>query len=185
MLICFSYSGAGIGWMGQLDSNTASIPLTTAPETITTTEDERPLNELTAAATEAPSEQPLFTNILSQSTGPSPEYLQSLLNVNEALLAQSLAKTDTNDKSMNTPMLIPVQEQLNNMLMSENSPLVTPQEDDNTASGYMDSIHPNSEKIISPLSNDKRLDLPLSTATSTAAITATTTNTVNRTLFQH
>ncbi|OAD76945.1 hypothetical protein PHYBLDRAFT_180249 [Phycomyces blakesleeanus NRRL 1555(-)] len=32
---------------------------------------------------------PLFSNILSQDTGPTPEYLQTLLNVNDALLAQS------------------------------------------------------------------------------------------------
>ncbi|KAI8381180.1 uncharacterized protein BYT42DRAFT_485012, partial [Radiomyces spectabilis] len=64
-------SGAGIGWLGSLDIPTAA-PIETA---------------LT--------EQPLLSNILRPSTGPSPDYLQSLLNVNEALLAQSLANSSS------------------------------------------------------------------------------------------
>jgi hypothetical protein len=165
-ILILLYSGAGIGWMGQLDSssNTASTPLATT-ETVT----ESPSNQ--SPTNKAPSHQQLFSNILSPSTGPSPDYLQSLLNVNEALLAQSLAKTDTNNQGINTPLLTSAEEQLNSLLLNVNSPLITPKED---PSDYMGNIHPESEKIISSLSNDKQFELA-----------KTTTNTANRSLFQH
>ncbi|KAI7902631.1 uncharacterized protein BX663DRAFT_435135 [Cokeromyces recurvatus] len=134
-------SGPGIGWLGQLD-----LPTTTS-EILTLTH------------------EPLFANILSQ-TGPSPEYLQSLLNVNEALLAQSLA----NNPNPSTPLLTPVEDQLNDILIETSSsakltsPLITPKEDNevsnddgillnNPSYDYMGNMNPESEKIISPLTD--------------------------------
>jgi hypothetical protein len=165
-VLIFFHSGAGIGWMGQLDSNNTASSATTAP-----TVAEPPS---TAPATAPATKTPLFTNILSQSTGPSPEYLQSLLNVNETLLVQSLAKTDTAKTTANisTPMLTPADEQLNSIL-TNSSPLITPQEDDTR--DYIGNIHPGSGKIISSLSNDKQLELT----------PPNTTNAANHTLFQH
>ncbi|KAI9277409.1 hypothetical protein BY458DRAFT_504895 [Sporodiniella umbellata] len=83
-------SGAGIGWLGSLD-----IPV---PESI------RP-------------HPPLLPNILHPNTGPSPEYLHSLLNMNADLLAQSLANNPT-------PMLSPSEEQEPHTIVL--SPLATP-----------------------------------------------------------
>ncbi|CAO3690283.1 unnamed protein product [Rhizopus stolonifer] len=86
-------SGAGIGWLGSLD-----IPI---PE-------------------QAKPQPPLLPNILQSTTGPSPEYLHSLLNMNEDLLAQSLASNPT-------PLLSPSEEEEitepHNIIPS---PLVTP-----------------------------------------------------------
>jgi hypothetical protein len=93
--------------------------------------------------------QPLISNILSLNSGPSPEYLQSLLHVNEVLLAQSLANTTTNEQQhdiMNTPLLTPattiIEPQQDNF---NTPPLITPTMDDT----HLFDIE--SEKIISPL----------------------------------
>lgn len=127
--------------------------------------------------------QPLFTNILSQATGPSPEYLQSLLNVNEALLAQSLANNGNNSTSTtmyqpSTPMLSPVEEHREIVLDTNlNSPMITPQQEhdddspldedvNNTPRYYMDTMNPESEMIISPLTTNEK-----SLLTSTASLT--------------
>ncbi|KAI8968184.1 hypothetical protein BDF20DRAFT_807215, partial [Mycotypha africana] len=77
-------SGAGIGWLGQID-----------PVVNTSIEDTRPL----------------FSKMLAAQASPSPEYLQSLLNVNEALLAQSLAN---NDEHSSTPMPSPIDKKNDN-----------------------------------------------------------------------
>ncbi|KAI9006567.1 hypothetical protein CLU79DRAFT_840815 [Phycomyces nitens] len=70
-------SGAGIGWLGSLKDTKETEP-------------------------SPPVDQPLFSNILSEDSGPIPEYLQSLLNVNEALLAQSCL---ANQQSTAPPLL--------------------------------------------------------------------------------
>ncbi|OBZ91615.1 hypothetical protein A0J61_00332 [Choanephora cucurbitarum] len=171
-------SGAGIGWLGSLDVPTVESDLSpsttaTSPNTIT----ETPLSELTdelldtnkspllekciAPRTDVLSltHQPLFTNILSQTTGPSPEYLQSLLNVNEALLAESLANNNTHGHS-NTTILTPVEER--RMFPNQlNSPLITPDDQSNDADSsdfhcntprdYLGNVNPDTEMIISPL----------------------------------
>lgn len=47
-------------------------------------------------------DQPLINNLLQQPpSGPSPEYLQSLLHVNEALLAQSLSQSSSSIAATN------------------------------------------------------------------------------------
>jgi hypothetical protein len=114
---------------------------------------------------------PLFSNILSTNSGPSPEYLQSLLNVNEALLAQSLANT--------TPMLTPIDERLDEpILISHNEPnkitslLITPQDTPdlkNTFSDqhdYISNVEPESELIFSPISENSKLSKSTSINTS-------------------
>lgn len=81
---------------------------------------------------------PFINNMLSENTGPSPEYLQSLLNVNETLLAQSLANTQS------TPLLTPEENSSNGL----QSPLLTPT---NTQSDYMGNLDPHSELILPTL----------------------------------
>ncbi|KAL7333477.1 hypothetical protein PS15p_202378 [Mucor circinelloides] len=205
-------SGAGIGWLGQLDlpetnsQDPISIPTTastiTAPTTLTlntataTTSDK--LDNLTMTAKSGTvametssneilsiaSPQPLFSNILSQTTGPSPEYLQSLLNVNEALLAQSLANNGDNHNSTtdvcqpSTPMLTPIEEHREMLLdTSLNSPMITPQQDDdddtpldedvnNTPRDYMGAVNPDSEMILSPLTTNNK---PLQSSATTSS----------------
>lgn len=120
------------------------------------------------------SHPPLFSNILSQATGPSPEYLQSLLNVNEALLAQSLANNGDDHTSTanvyqpSTPMLTPVEEHREMLLDTKlNSPMTTPQQEDdddtpleedvnNTPRDYMGAVNPDSEMILSPLTTNSK-----------------------------
>ncbi|KAI9362348.1 hypothetical protein BD770DRAFT_306081, partial [Pilaira anomala] len=108
-------SGAGIGWLGSLDL--APISQDIKQETVqgnNTTTNEKSIS------------LPFLTNILSENTGPSPEYLQSLLNVNDTLLAQSLA----NHNTTTPPMLTPVENQLKEMMINStdclSSPLLTP-----------------------------------------------------------
>ncbi|KAL9546999.1 hypothetical protein MBANPS3_006386 [Mucor bainieri] len=199
-------SGAGIGWLGQLDlpetttQNPAlPIPATASTTTTTTTTAISALDTATAIASDkldsvtmatdsgtvametTPNEllsiashPPLFSNILSQATGPSPEYLQSLLNVNEALLAQSLANNgDTHTSTTNvyqpsTPMLTPIEEHREMLLDTKlNSPMTTPQQDDdddtpleedvnNTPRDYMGAVNPDSEMILSPLTTNNK-----------------------------
>ncbi|KAI8085679.1 hypothetical protein BDF21DRAFT_326642, partial [Thamnidium elegans] len=103
-------SGAGIGWLGSLD-----LTITT---TTTSNNNNNNANDKSISL-------PFSSNILSESTGPSPEYLQSLLNVNDTLLAQSLA-----NHSNATPMLTHIEDQLSDMLINTtdclSSPLLTP-----------------------------------------------------------
>ncbi|CEP11828.1 hypothetical protein [Parasitella parasitica] len=213
-------SGAGIGWLGQLDlpeantqvpastiSTMAATPITkttiataimsTALHPIAsgkldeTAESGTVTMETIAANTQTtsneilslPSHQPLFSNILSQTTGPSPEYLQSLLNVNEALLAQSLANNSNDGSSStiyrpSTPMLTPVEERREMLLDTKlNSPMLTSQQDidddtpidedvHNTPRDYMGTMNPESEIILSPLTASDK-SLPTSTTSST------------------
>lgn len=198
-------SGAGIGWLGQLDlpeTNTQdpALPIPVATSTATTSIAISTLDTATAIASdklesmttaaaepgtvamEAASNEilsiashpPLFSNILSQATGPSPEYLQSLLNVNEALLAQSLANngddqtSTTNVYQPSTPMLTPIEEHREMLLDTKlNSPMTTPQQDDdddtpleedvnNTPRDYMGAVNPDSEVILSPLTTNSK-----------------------------
>lgn len=207
-------SGAGIGWLGQLDlpetnvqAPALPIPLTTSTNAATTTTStldttatiaSDKLDSLTTATESgtvtmetAPNEilsiathPPLFSNIISQATGPSPEYLQSLLNVNEALLAQSLANNGDNHTSTtniyqpSTPMLTPIEEHREMLLDTKlNSPLITPQQDDdddtpleedvnNTPRDYMGAMNPDSEMILSPLTTNSK---PLQASTTTSS----------------
>ncbi|KAI8142387.1 hypothetical protein BJV82DRAFT_495127, partial [Fennellomyces sp. T-0311] len=69
-------SGAGIGWMGSLEISVTPL----SPESCSPDEVEP---------------KPLLNLMQQHPTGPSPDYLQSLLNVNEALLAQSLIAKPT------------------------------------------------------------------------------------------
>ncbi|KAI8087700.1 uncharacterized protein B0P05DRAFT_635414 [Gilbertella persicaria] len=189
-------SGAGIGWLGSLDLPTVDSVSSDTTNTPSTTVTETSLSELTNEtvldATISPSipdttsskddishcnspksdlltlsHQPLFTNILSQTTGPSPEYLQSLLNVNEALLAQSLANNTTH-QSPSTPMLTPAEE--TNMFDNKINTLVitpdnqTPDDADspssdfqqNTPRDYMGNVNPETEMIVSPLASTRK-----------------------------
>jgi hypothetical protein len=163
-------SGAGIGWLGSLDlpviqqqqdSNTTpnsgsdDISITTT-NTIATTKDNKNIQSSLEPA--------LFTNILSSNTGPSPEYLQSLLHVNETLLVQSLANTT------NISMLTPVNEDqlllinTNNSQLSSNS---TPPINSDTPTTNYD---PESELIISTLStttNNSLIDNKISLLSNT------------------
>ncbi|KAL0139319.1 hypothetical protein V8B55DRAFT_1522858 [Mucor lusitanicus] len=162
-------SGAGIGWLGQLD-----LPETNAQDPVLPISErfamETASNEILSIA----SHPPLFSNILSQATGPSPEYLQSLLNVNEALLAQSLANNGDDHTSTanvyqpSTPMLTPVEEHREMLLDTKlNSPMTTPQQEDdddtpleedvnNTPRDYMGAVNPDSEMILSPLTTNSK-----------------------------
>ena len=152
---------------------------TVAMETVAMDTAITPSNEILSIS----SHQPLFTNILSQTTGPSPEYLQSLLNVNEALLAQSLANNGNNSTSTavyqpSTPMLTPVEEHREILLDTKlNSPMITPQQEDdndspldenvnNTPQYYMGTMNPESEMILSPLTTNEK-SLQTSTTSST------------------
>ncbi|GAN10587.1 hypothetical protein MAM1_0372c10131 [Mucor ambiguus] len=211
-------SGAGIGWLGQLDLPETSaqdpalpIPVITSTATTTTTIStldttttitSDKLDSITTVAESGTvametasgtiametasnetlsivSHPPLFSNILTQATGPSPEYLQSLLNVNEALLAQSLANNGDDHTSMtnayqpSTPMLTPIEEHREMLLDTKlNSPMTTPQQDDdddtpleedvnNTPRDYLGAVNPDSEMILSPLAtNSKPLQVP-------------------------
>lgn len=65
-------------------------------------------------------DEPLFNHLLTAQTGPSPEYLQSLLNVNEALLAESLANNSPPPlpEPTTTASLTPTEEDLNTPLMT-------------------------------------------------------------------
>ncbi|KAK4515733.1 uncharacterized protein ATC70_010686 [Mucor velutinosus] len=209
-------SGAGIGWLGQLDlpetnaqDPTLPIPATTSTATATTNTTATSTSDTmtsiasdkldsVAMATESgmvametasneilsiASHPPLFSNILSQATGPSPEYLQSLLNVNEALLAQSLANNNDNNTDMtnvyqpSTPMLTPIEEHREMLLDTKlNSPMTTSQQDDdddtpleedvnNTPRDYMGTVNPDSEMILSPLTTNSK---PLQASTTTS-----------------
>ncbi|KAG2230127.1 hypothetical protein INT48_006284 [Thamnidium elegans] len=149
-------SGAGIGWLGSLDlvpiiqetKQDTSIKAEAA-QTITTTTTSNNNNN---NANDKSISLPFSSNILSESTGPSPEYLQSLLNVNDTLLAQSLA-----NHSNATPMLTHIEDQLSDMLINTtdclSSPLLTPTT--NTDSDYMENANPHSEMVISPLESIK------------------------------
>ncbi|KAG0734870.1 hypothetical protein G6F57_013625 [Rhizopus arrhizus] len=92
-------SGAGIGWLGSLDI---------------------PTDNSNIKQQQQPQPQ-LLPNVLQPTTGPSPEYLQSLLHMNEALLAQSLANNPT-------PMLSPSKEE--ETLTDISSPLITPNDNE-------------------------------------------------------
>lgn len=124
-------SGAGIGWLGSLDL--PSMPSQEEIVSMTTKTTEAATTTTTHCLTTNKSNP--FRNILSENTGPSPEYLQSLLNVNETLLAQSLANTHS------TPMLTP-EEQPD----CSHSPLLTPT---NTQSDYLCTVKPHSEIVLS------------------------------------
>ncbi|KAI9485577.1 MAG: hypothetical protein EXX96DRAFT_645511 [Benjaminiella poitrasii] len=170
-----------------------SIPLTSTSGEPSTTPVIPPLETTATELSSSSSDmlklthEPLFPNILSQ-TGPSPEYLQSLLNVNEALLAQSLA----NNPSPSTPLLTPIEDQMNDMLLDTsaklNSPLITPKEDNetpndddslsdfnNTPLDYMGSINPESEKIVSPLTATSNKPFKTTTTTTTTTTVASST----------
>lgn len=116
--------------------------------------------------------QPLLSNILSPNTGPSPEYLQSLLHVNEVLLAQSLANTEPSNGTcsasnplIDTPLLTPITDHF----ASPNSPPITPEDENSALIDDNDTHDPKSEKIISPLLNtDKKLTTTIATDQSTA-----------------
>lgn len=107
-------SGAGIGWMNTLDLAGAATGSDSSPSTIATPNDPSQLQHEPSLADPYPTplspdsnmvsspvatkarHPPLLDDLLTQpATGPSPEYLQSLLHVNEALLAQSLSTTST------------------------------------------------------------------------------------------
>lgn len=118
-------SGAGIGWLGSLDFPT--MPSQEETVTMSTT--------TTTRCIETNKSNPFMKNILSENTGPSPEYLQSLLNVNETLLAQSLANIHS------TPLLTPEEHTTNGL----HSPLLTPT---NTQSDYIGNVNPHSELIL-------------------------------------
>ncbi|KAI8637063.1 hypothetical protein BD408DRAFT_425138 [Parasitella parasitica] len=200
-------SGAGIGWLGQLDLPEANIqdpvsPIPTATTTALHTITSDKLDESAESGTVAmetiaanikstsneilslSTHQPIFSNILSHTAGPSPEYLQSLLNVNEALLAQSLAN-NSNDSSSSTiyrpstPMLSPAEEEYRELLLDTklNSPVIicqqdndddTPIEEDihNTPRDYMATMNPESEIIISPITTAEK-SMPTLTTSST------------------
>ncbi|KAI8888937.1 hypothetical protein K501DRAFT_239691 [Backusella circina FSU 941] len=149
-------SGAGVGWLGSLDlpATSQEIEIPASPIlSMTDIHENLPVNAIAS---------PLFSNILSTNSGPSPEYLQSLLNVNEALLAQSLANT--------TPMLTPIDERLDEpMLIRDNesnkitSLLITPQdtpdlkETFSDQQDYISNVEPESEVIFSPLTENKKI----------------------------
>ncbi|KAI9258632.1 hypothetical protein EDC94DRAFT_649569 [Helicostylum pulchrum] len=149
-------SGAGIGWLGSLDL-VPTIQETTTQDTSTkalqTTTTNNNNNNNTDNENDKSISLPFLSNILSENTGPSPEYLQSLLNVNDTLLAQSLA-----NHSDSTPMLTHIEDQLSEMMIHTtdclSSPLLTPTTT-NAGSDYMENVNPHSEMVISPLESIK------------------------------
>lgn len=154
-------SGAGIGWLGSLDL--APISQDTKQETVRKT-----VQSNNTITNEKSISLPFLTNILSENTGPSPEYLQSLLNVNDTLLAQSLA----NHNTTTPPMLTPVENQLKEMMINStdclSSPLLTPTT--NTDSDYIENVNPHSELVISPLESIKFTTSTDTSTTTTASI---------------
>ncbi|CAO3620836.1 unnamed protein product [Mucor hiemalis] len=157
----WSESGAGIGWLGSLDlpdmNDSVTSPIgvieTLPPASITALTTNAIVPDISTTNTTM-TIQPLLTNILSPITGPSPEYLQSLLHVNEVLLAQSLANTESsnnfctvNDSFINTPMLTPITDHFT----SPNSPPITPEDENSALTDDINTHDPESEKIISPL----------------------------------
>ena len=158
-----------MGWLDSLDllpdvDTTPIAQQKTLTETITSpTSDAFTYTTTTANDSSEATMQPLLSNMFSTNTGPSPEYLQSLLHVNEVLLAQSLANTEQNsndsnqdivDHILNTPILTPMtQTDITEEEEGSNSPLFTPStdndnDDDENNTRFMD---PDSEKITSPL----------------------------------
>ncbi|KAI8084164.1 uncharacterized protein B0P05DRAFT_536385 [Gilbertella persicaria] len=79
-------SGAGIGWMGNLTLNSNS---TMAASNIVATSTNQNKSFSSALPT------PLFHLIQSSTAEPSHDYLQTLLNVNEEILAESLAASSS------------------------------------------------------------------------------------------
>lgn len=190
LIVVLLISGAGIGWLGSLDllpeldsdkdiqspiESSQPFTLSNAFSNTAATEPlPEPSNTLTTTNNNI-SFQPLLTNILSSNSGPSPEYLQSLLHVNEVLLAQSLANTgddstinktqlneDMIDPSTITPFLTPAimdSTNINDISCDQytntpTSPLITPtftNNDDTLPSSYIGNTNPDSEKILSPL----------------------------------
>lgn len=142
-------SGAGIGWLGSLDL----VPIIQENTQDTTTKELQTTNSNNNNANDKSISLPFLSNILSENTGPSSEYLQSLLNVNDTLLAQSLA-----NHSDPTPMLTHLEDQLSEMMITTtgclSSPLLTPTTT-NGDSDYMENVHPHSEMVISPLESIK------------------------------
>ncbi|ORZ06941.1 hypothetical protein BCR42DRAFT_456270 [Absidia repens] len=90
-------SGPGINWLKMLQNSKEISPNSTTQttKTINTTAivDDKDLTGLSSPLTPDASldGNDGLINILQQQSQPSPEYLQSLLHVNETLLAQSLA----------------------------------------------------------------------------------------------
>ncbi|KAI8377669.1 uncharacterized protein BYT42DRAFT_476815, partial [Radiomyces spectabilis] len=72
-------SGAGIGWMGDISSTQANVPSVEARQELQTV--------ITAAKLTAMSQQ--HTHNYCENT--SPDFLQTLMNMNESLLNQSAA----------------------------------------------------------------------------------------------
>ncbi|KAI8972743.1 hypothetical protein BDB01DRAFT_749702 [Pilobolus umbonatus] len=150
-------SGAGIGWLGSLDFASGRED-TSQSESISNIINDNPylLHKQSDSSQDILSLNHIapFTDTLHTSSCPSPEYLHSLLNVNEALLAQSMANT-----SLSTPVLTPpATDRAHTMSNISNTfdMLVTPEDEkynddttDNkdTQSGYS-TMSPN---IITPL----------------------------------
>lgn len=133
-----------------------SIPFSPLVTSTTTTSTDDNSNSILSQTLE-PS---LFKNILSANTGPSPEYLQSLLHVNETLLAQSLANT-TAIVNSTPPMLTPIEEQ--KMLLSHDINNIDTSSDTQSTS----IVHPEPELIISPLSITANKKLASNTSSTT------------------
>ncbi|GAA5817656.1 hypothetical protein MFLAVUS_011207 [Mucor flavus] len=145
-------SGAGIGWLGSLDL-APIIQETTQDTTVKALQTTITVNSNNNNADDKSISLPFLSNILSENTGPSPAYLQSLLNVNDTLLAQSLA-----NHSDTTPMLTHLEDQFSEMMITTtgclSSPLLTPTTT-NGDSDYMENVNPHSEMVISPLESIK------------------------------